>query len=41
MMKIMREDLIWAYDIHGIPVAYVQGKLTKKAIARAVIALLL
>jgi hypothetical protein len=32
-----REDLIRAYDIYGIPVAYVRGKLTKKAISRAVI----
>jgi hypothetical protein len=29
--------LIRAYDIYGIPVAYVLGKLTKKAISRAVI----
>jgi len=26
-----------AYDIYGIPVAYVRGKLTQKAIAHAVI----
>jgi hypothetical protein len=29
--------LIRAYDIYGIPVAYVKGKLTKKAISCAVI----
>ncbi len=29
--------MIRAYDIYGIPVAYVRGKLTKKAISRAVI----
>jgi hypothetical protein len=35
--ELTREDLIRAYDIYGITVAYVQGKLTKKAISRAVI----
>jgi hypothetical protein len=32
-----REDLIRAYDIYGLPLPHVQGKLTKKAIACAVI----
>jgi hypothetical protein len=35
--ELSREDLIRAYDIYGIPVAYVRGKLTKKAISHAVI----
>jgi hypothetical protein len=35
--ELSREDLIREYDIYGIPVAYVRGKLTKKAISHAVI----
>jgi hypothetical protein len=35
--KLTREDLLRAYEIYGIPVAYVHGKLTKRSIARAVI----
>jgi hypothetical protein len=35
--ELTREDLLRAYDIYGIPVAYVRGKLTERSIARAVI----
>ena len=35
--ELTREDLFRAYDIYGMPVAYVRGKLTKKAISCAVI----
>jgi hypothetical protein len=35
--ELKREDLIWAYDIDGIPVAYVRGKLTWKTIAHVII----
>jgi hypothetical protein len=34
---LTREDLIRAYDIYGPPLAYVRGKLTKKAVYHAVI----
>jgi hypothetical protein len=34
--ELTREDLLRAYEIYGIPVAYVHGKLTKQSIARAV-----
>jgi hypothetical protein len=34
---ITRQDIVRAYDIYGIPVAYVHGKQTKQAIAHAVI----
>jgi hypothetical protein len=37
LSDLTREDLIRAYDIYGMPVAYVRGKLTKKAISCAVI----
>jgi hypothetical protein len=32
-----RQDIIRAYDIYGIPVAYVRGKTTRQAIARAIV----
>jgi hypothetical protein len=35
--ELTREDLMRAYDIYGLPVAYVRGKSTRKAIAHAVI----
>jgi hypothetical protein len=34
---LSRQDILRAYNIHGVPVAYVHGKLTRQAIARAVI----
>jgi hypothetical protein len=34
---LSRQDIIRAYDIYGIPVAYVRGKTTRQAIARTVI----
>jgi hypothetical protein len=33
---LSRQDIIHAYDIYG-PVAYVRGKTTRQAVARAVI----
>jgi hypothetical protein len=35
--NLNRQDIVCAYDIYGIPVAYVRGKTTRQAIARAVI----
>jgi hypothetical protein len=35
--ELTHEDLMWAYAIYGIPVAYLRGKLTRKATAHAVI----
>ncbi len=31
------QDVIWVYDIYGMPVVYVRGKTTCQAIAHAVI----
>ncbi len=35
--NLNRQDIVHSYDIYGIPVAYVRGKTTRQAIARAVI----
>jgi hypothetical protein len=35
--NLSRQDIIRAYDIYGIPVAYVRGKTTRQAIARSVV----
>jgi hypothetical protein len=35
--ELARQDVLRAYAIYGIPAAYVRGKLTRQAIARAVI----
>jgi hypothetical protein len=35
--ELTRQDVLRAYAIYGIPAAYVRGKLTRQAIARAVI----
>jgi len=35
--SITREDVLRAYDLFGIPTAYVRGKMTKKPVRRAVI----
>jgi hypothetical protein len=35
--NLSHQDIICAYDIYGIPVAYVRGKTTQQAIARAVV----
>jgi hypothetical protein len=37
LQDMNRQDIVREYDIYGIPVAYVRGKQTKQAIARAVI----
>jgi hypothetical protein len=37
LLALNRQDIIWAYDIYGLPVAYIMGKTTRQAIARAVI----
>ena len=37
MPGITREDVLRAYDLYGVPTAYVRGKMTKKPIGRAVI----
>jgi hypothetical protein len=33
--NLSRQDIVCAYDIYGIPVAYVRGTTTRRAIARA------
>jgi hypothetical protein len=35
--ELTRQDILRAYDVYGVPVAYVRGKMTRQAIARAVI----
>jgi hypothetical protein len=35
--ELSRQDIICAYDIYGLPVAYVRGKMTRQAIARTVV----
>jgi hypothetical protein len=35
--ELTRQDILRAYDVYGVPVAYVRGKLTRQAIARTVI----
>ncbi len=35
--ELTQQDILRAYDVYGIPAAYIHGKLTRQAIARAVI----
>jgi len=37
LLELTREDLLRAYEIYGIPVEYLCGKLTQRSIAHAVI----